>query len=84
VPKHLCIDPLDSYAEREVLVAFEATGSSYHLTAAIDRDGQDILPELTDAQRRDIQDELIEACGLGVSTTHPASRGRIEREAVFL
>ncbi|MBP1181063.1 hypothetical protein [Methylobacterium sp. PvR107] len=83
MPKHLCIDPLDSYAEREVLVAFEAAGSSFHRTAAIDRDGQDILSELTEAQRKDIQDALIEACGFGVSTTHPASRGRIEREAVF-
>ncbi|MFB0488437.1 hypothetical protein ABIE45_001023 [Methylobacterium sp. OAE515] len=80
---HLCIDPLDSYAEREVLVDFETTGSSYHLTAAIDRDGQDILSELTEAQRKDIQNELIEACGLGLGAVHPTSRGRMEQGAVF-
>jgi hypothetical protein len=84
VPKHLCIDPIDSYAVREVLVDFEITGSSCRLTAAIDRDGQDILSELTEAQRKDIQNELIEACGFGLDAVHPASRGRMVQEAVFL
>lgn len=83
MPKHLCIGPLDSCAEREVLVDFEMAGSSCRLTAAIDRDGQDILSELTEAQRKDIQNELIEACGFGLGAVHPASRGRIEQEAVF-
>ncbi|WP_192709694.1 hypothetical protein [Methylobacterium sp. OAE515] len=65
------------------MVDFETTGSSYHLTAAIDRDGQDILSELTEAQRKDIQNELIEACGLGLGAVHPTSRGRMEQGAVF-
>lgn len=84
MPKHLCVDPLDSYAEREVLVDFEITGSSCRLTAAIDRDGRDILSKLTEAQRKDIQNELIEACGFGLDAVHPASRGRMVQEAVFL
>lgn len=84
MPKHLCIDPLDSYAEREVLVDFEITGSSCRLTATIDREGQDILSELTEAQRQDIQNELIEACGFGLDAVHPASLGRMVQEAVFL
>ena len=61
MPKHLCIDPHDPYAQNEVMVEFERDGSSLRLVAVIDdRDG-DILADLDDAQRNDLRRELADA-----------------------
>jgi hypothetical protein len=47
MPTHYCIDPLDPYAEREVLVTYEAYKHGVLIISAIDHDGIDIFPDLT-------------------------------------
>ena len=61
MPKHLCIDPHDPYAQHEVMVEFERTGSGFHLVAVIDELDDDILGDLVEAQRDDLQRELAAA-----------------------
>lgn len=55
---HHCLDPHDSYAQAEVLVTFEGAFPDVHLVSAIDGDGDDILPDLIDEQRRDLIQEI--------------------------
>ncbi|MCJ2010391.1 hypothetical protein MKK70_16170 [Methylobacterium sp. E-041] len=61
MPEHLCLDPHDPYAQREVRVAFERVGSGFRLIAAIDDSDDDILPDLIDAQRDDLLREISQA-----------------------
>jgi hypothetical protein len=61
MPKHSCIDPRDPFAQREVLVDFEYAESGFRFIAAIDADGDDILADLIDIQRCDLERELGEA-----------------------
>lgn len=58
MPEHLCLDPQDSYAQRQVLVAFEVTTSGVWLISAIDAEGEDILADLEEVQRRDLAREI--------------------------
>jgi hypothetical protein len=48
MPAYYCIDPLDPYAEQEVLVTYEVRKPMIAIISAVDRDGLDILPDLTD------------------------------------
>ena len=61
MPEHVCLDPHDPYAQREVRVAFERVGSGFRLIAAIDDGDDDILPDLVDAQRADLLREIADA-----------------------
>ena len=61
MPEHVCLDPHDPYAQREVRVAFERTGSGFRLIAAIDARNDDILPDLVDAQCADLIREIADA-----------------------
>lgn len=61
MPKHLCIDPHDPYAQQEVMVEFERIGSSFRLLAVIDDLDDDILSDLVEAQRDDLRRELVDA-----------------------
>ncbi|TXM71903.1 hypothetical protein FV222_25870 [Methylobacterium sp. WL103] len=61
MPEHVCLDPHDPYAQREVRVAFERIGSGFRLIAAIDACDDDILPDLVDAQRADLIREIADA-----------------------
>lgn len=61
MPEHVCLDPHDPYAQREVRVAFERVGSGFRLIAAIDDCDDDILPDLVDAQRADLLREISDA-----------------------
>ncbi|WP_027171284.1 hypothetical protein [Methylobacterium sp. 10] len=61
---HRCLDPHDSYAQAEVLVTFEGVFPDLRLLSAIDGEGDDILPDLIDEQRRDLIQEIAEFyCG---------------------
>lgn len=62
---HLCLDPHDPFAEREVLVAFKLDASGIRLIAARDAEGYDILPDLIDVQRDDLRRELAARRGNG-------------------
>lgn len=61
MPKHLCIEPHDPYAQGEVLLEFEPTGAGFRLVAVIDDHHGDILPDLVEAQCDDLRCELAEA-----------------------
>ncbi|MGH1575228.1 hypothetical protein ACRAWG_37010 [Methylobacterium sp. P31] len=58
---HCCLDPQDPYAEREVRVAFEWAADGPHLIAALDEQATDILPDLVEAQRDDLRQEIAAA-----------------------
>jgi hypothetical protein len=58
MPPHYCIDPLDPYAEQEVLVTCEINKSLVVIKSAIDKDGFDILPDLTAECIRILQLEI--------------------------
>lgn len=58
MPKHLCIDPQDPYAQREVLIEFEGSPFGIHLITALDEWNVDILPDLVEEQRKDLQREI--------------------------
>jgi len=58
MPKHVCIDPQDPYAQREVLIEFEGSPFGIHLIAALDEWNVDILPDLVEEQRKDLQREI--------------------------
>ncbi|MHC2107177.1 hypothetical protein [Methylobacterium sp.] len=65
MPKHLCIDPHDPYAQDEVMVEFERDGTGFRLVAVIDERDEDILADLVEAQRDDLRRELADAdCAL--------------------
>lgn len=61
MPKHLCIDPHDPYAQHEVMVEFERIGLGFRLVAVIDDLDDDILADLTEAQCVDLRRELADA-----------------------
>lgn len=63
MPEHLCLDPHDPYAQRQVLVAFEISASGIRLISAVDGDGEDILADLEEVQRRDLAREVALAHG---------------------
>lgn len=63
MPAHYCIDPLDPYAEQEVLVTYEANRSVVAIKSAVDRDGFDILPDLSDECVRILQLEIAVSHG---------------------
>jgi hypothetical protein len=66
IPTHYCIDPLDPYAEREVLVTYEAYEHGVLIISAIDHDGIDIFPELTSKCVRILRVEIaVYRCHLG-------------------
>lgn len=58
MPAHYCIDPLDPYAEREVLVTYEAGKPLVAIRSAIDSEGFDIYPDLSDECVRILQLEI--------------------------
>ncbi|MHB2209219.1 hypothetical protein [Methylobacterium sp. CM6257] len=58
---HCCLDPQDPYAEREVRVAFEWAADGPHLIVALDEQATDILPDLVEAQRDDLRQEIVAA-----------------------
>lgn len=58
MPAHYCIDPLDPYAEQEVLVTYEEGDPLVSLRSAVDGDGYDILSELSDECVRILQLEI--------------------------
>ena len=60
MPKHLCVDPHDPYAQREVLVVFEREDAGIRLISVTDASGQDILPDLEEVQRQDLRREIAE------------------------
>lgn len=58
MPKHVCIDPQDPYAQREVVIEFEGSPCGIHLINAMDEWNIDILPDLVEEQRKDLQREI--------------------------
>ncbi|CAX22456.1 protein of unknown function [Methylorubrum extorquens DM4] len=58
MPKHVCIDPQDPYAQREVLIEFGGSPFSIHLIRALDVWNVDILPDLVEEQRKDLKREI--------------------------
>ncbi|TXM72744.1 hypothetical protein FV226_11205 [Methylobacterium sp. WL12] len=76
MPKHLCIDPHDPYAQHEVLVEFERDGSGLRLVAVIDGYDDDILGDLVEAQREDLRREIADAdCPLADPIPMPPNHG---------
>ncbi len=66
MPTHYCINPPDPYAEREVLVTYEAYEHGALILSAIDHDGIDIFPELTSGCIRILRVEIaVYRCYLG-------------------
>jgi hypothetical protein len=58
MPAHYCIDPLDPYAEQEVLVTYEVRKPMIAIISAVDKYGFNILSELTDECVRMLQLEI--------------------------
>lgn len=58
MPAHYCINPLDPYAEQEVLVTYDAERPLAALRSAVDADGFDVLPDLSDDCVRILQCEI--------------------------
>ena len=58
MPKHVCIDPQDPYAQREVVIEFEGSPFGIHLVTALDEWDVDILPDLVEEQREDLKREI--------------------------
>ncbi|MCJ2122071.1 hypothetical protein [Methylobacterium sp. J-077] len=58
MPAHYCINPLDPYAEQEVLVTYEEDRPFVSVRSAIDEDGFDILTELSEECVRVLQLEI--------------------------
>lgn len=58
MPAHYCINPLDPYAEQEVLVTFEDHRPLVAIKSAVDKDGFDVLPDLTGECVRILQLEI--------------------------
>lgn len=55
---HYCLDPLDPYAQAEVLVIFDGIHPDIRLLSVIDKDEDDILSALVEEQRRDLIREI--------------------------
>ncbi len=79
MPKHVCLDPHDPYAQREVQVEFERIGSGFRLIAAIDDRDDDILLDLVDAQRADLIREISDADRSAAGLVRPAFAGMGDR-----
>jgi hypothetical protein len=63
MPAHYCIDPLDPYAEQEVRVTYDDHRPLVAIRSVIDRDGYEVLPELSDECLRVLQLEITAAHG---------------------
>lgn len=74
MPKHACIDPQDPYAQREVLIEFEGSPFGIHLIRALDAWNIDILPDLVEEQRKDLQREIALYYNFREQLTHPNDR----------
>ncbi|MEL6064736.1 MULTISPECIES: hypothetical protein [unclassified Methylobacterium] len=60
-----CIDPLDPYAEAQVLVTYREGRPLPTLTAVLDCQGRDLLPDLSEACIRILQLEIAVYYGPG-------------------
>ncbi|SFM79757.1 hypothetical protein [Methylobacterium pseudosasicola] len=58
MPAHYCINPLDPYAEQEVLVTYDDQRPFVAIRSAIDEDGYDILADLSEECVRNLQLEI--------------------------
>lgn len=58
MPAHYCIDPLDPYAEQEVFVTYEINRPLVSISSAVDKDGFDIIHDLSDECVRILQLEI--------------------------
>lgn len=58
MPAHYCINPLDPYAEQEVFVTYEDNRPLFTIKSAVDKDGFDIIPDLSDECVRILQLEI--------------------------
>jgi hypothetical protein len=63
MPVHYCINPLDPYAEQEVLVTYDADRPLATIRSAVDAEGFDVLPDLSDACVRSLQLEIAVSRG---------------------
>jgi hypothetical protein len=58
MPAHYCIDPLDPYAEQEVLVSYDECRPFVSIRSVVDEEGYDILSDLSDECVRILQLEI--------------------------
>jgi hypothetical protein len=58
MPAHYCINPLDPYAEQEVLVTYDDHRPFVSVRSAVDEEGYDILTELSAECVRVLQLEI--------------------------
>ncbi|QEE38987.1 MULTISPECIES: hypothetical protein [unclassified Methylobacterium] len=58
MPAHYCINPLDPYAEQEVLVTYDDHRPFVTVRSAVDEEGYDILTELSAECIRILQLEI--------------------------
>ncbi|MCJ2136737.1 hypothetical protein MKK69_22255 [Methylobacterium sp. J-026] len=65
MPAHYCIDPLDPYAEAQVLVIYSDGRPLPVVTSVRDRQGHDLLPDLSDACVRILELEIAVYFGRG-------------------
>jgi hypothetical protein len=56
---HLCINPLDPYAEQEVLVEYEVASEEMILRSVWDESGYDVLPDLEHDHIKTLEGEII-------------------------
>jgi hypothetical protein len=61
MPTHYCLDPTDQYGEAQVLVTFKREGGDVKLISVIDAAHHNILSDLEEIQRQDLQHEISEA-----------------------
>lgn len=58
MPAHYCINPLDPYAEQEVLVTYDEHPPFGSIRSAVDEEGYDILSDLSEDCVRILQLEI--------------------------
>jgi hypothetical protein len=58
MPAHYCIDPLDPYAEQEVLVSYDERRPFVSIRSVVDEEGYDILSDLSEECVRILQLEI--------------------------
>ncbi|GJE51178.1 hypothetical protein GOFOIKOB_4233 [Methylobacterium tardum] len=58
MPDHYCINPLDPYADQEVLVTYELGCPLVLIRSVLNEDGYNILSELSDECVRILQVEI--------------------------
>lgn len=59
MPLHYCIDPLDPYAEQEVLVTYEGDQATLAIKSVVDGEGHEILSELSAECLRMLHLEIV-------------------------